>query len=64
MNLNYQLFLDFMKVNGGMPIDKVYSAVIDGEVVSESIESLKIDESDDQFILIPDKKLVLKNCWR
>lgn len=30
MNLNYQLFLDFMKVNGVMPVDKVYFAVIDG----------------------------------
>lgn len=40
-----------------MPIDQVYFAVIDGEIVIESIESLKIDESDDQFILIPDKKI-------
>lgn len=40
-----------------MPVDKVYFAVIDGKVVIESIESLKIDESGDQFILIPDKKV-------
>ncbi|WP_027388380.1 hypothetical protein [Chryseobacterium gregarium] len=50
-------FLGFHESEWGMPVDQVYFAVIDGEIVIESIESLKIDESDDQFILIPDKKI-------
>lgn len=45
-----------------MSIDEVYFAVIGGEVIIESIESLKIDESDEQFMLIPNKKRILKNC--
>lgn len=54
--LKLSTFLGFHESEWGMPIDEVYFAVIDGEVIIESIESLKIDESDDQFILIPNKK--------
>jgi hypothetical protein len=55
--LNLSTFLAFHESEWGLPIDEVYFAVIDGEVIIESIESLKIDESDDQFIMIPDKKI-------
>lgn len=54
--LKLSTFLGFHESEWGMPIDEVYFAVIDGEVIVESIESLKINESDDQFILIPNKK--------
>ncbi|KFF23781.1 hypothetical protein [Chryseobacterium vrystaatense] len=54
--LKLSTFLGLHESEWGMPIDEVYFAVIDGEVIIESIESLKIDESDDQFILIPNKK--------
>lgn len=55
--LKLSTFLGFHESEWGMPVDEVYFAVIDGEVIIESIESLKINESDDQFILIPDKKI-------
>ncbi|SHF81630.1 hypothetical protein SAMN02787100_2672 [Chryseobacterium sp. OV279] len=41
-----------------------YFGNIGGEVIIESIESLKIDESDDQFMLIPNKKTNPKELLR
>lgn len=55
--LKLPTFLAFHESEWGMLVDEIYFAVIDGEVIIESIESLKIDESNDQFILIPDEKI-------
>jgi hypothetical protein len=50
-------FFAYHESDWGMPIDKVYFAVVEGEIVIESIESFKIEESDDQFIMIPEVRV-------
>jgi len=50
-------FLGYHESEWGMPVDIVYFAVMNSEIVIESIESLKIEESDDQFIMISDEKI-------
>lgn len=50
-------FLAYHVSEWGMLVDEVCFAVIDGEIVIESIESFRVDNSDDQFILIPDEKV-------
>ncbi|UTN04300.1 hypothetical protein L0669_23620 [Flavobacterium bizetiae] len=50
-------FLAYHESDWGLLADEIYFAVVDGEIIIESIESFKIEESGDPFISIPEEKM-------
>jgi hypothetical protein len=56
--LNIKTFLGYHESDwGGIPIDSIRFAVIDNEIIVESIKSDELEESEDPNLLIPTEKL-------
>lgn len=56
--LNIKTFLAYHESDwGGIPVDSIRFAVVDHEIIIESIESDELEDSEDPFLLLPTDKV-------